>query len=215
MDTNISLLHDVYNKYPSVLSAFRFVMDNNTGNGHRYHNIHHLFYVFKYSVLFTHECSFYHSCKRKEELYIAAIFHDYEHVGKMGDDSVNIALAKNGVDKFAKANPNTGIDYEYVKYLIGCTEFPYKNEASELTIEGMALRDADMSYFFEDVSLVALYSGLRDEFGTTPKDFLTNQEKFIRSVQFNSPTYQYMWTDVYRQLRLAELNLLKKAYEIS
>lgn len=212
---------EIYKKYPSVVKAIQFVIDENVkGNFNKYHGMFHLFYVFKWAAQLSEYASNAHGL-RTEELLVAALFHDAGHVGKMGDDSINIAEAQWNVDEFSEwmkdqdpLDQSKQLDYEYIKYLIECTQFPYTKTNDEITIEGRILRDADMSYFFEDISIFAIYVGLREEFGKDMPSFLETQGGFITSIKFNTPELQLQWEEVYKDVRLKELNLLKEAYGV-
>lgn len=198
-----------YNKHPLIVKAIKYIIQNNISNINPYHNIFHLFYVFKYvnyiSKISNYECSI--------DLYIAALFHDYAHIGKMGNDSLNIQKAIVGVIEFQKENLelfNSQCNINNIAHLIKCTEYPYIIPEEDLGIEGKIIRDADMSYMFEDVSIVALYYGLNKEFGNDLEQFLNNQEKFFLGIKFYNPILQNEWLNGYREDRLLELKMLKE-----
>jgi hypothetical protein len=183
------MIQKTYNQHPLIVKAIKYIIQNNISNINPYHNIFHLFYVFKYvnqiSTLINYECSI--------DLYIAALFHDYEHAGKMGNDSVNIGKAIDGVIEFKKQNTelfNTNCNLDNISHLIKCTEYPYVIQEEDLGLEGKIIRDADMSYMFEDISIVALYYGLNKEFGNDLEKFLENQEKFLLSIKFYTEILQ-------------------------
>jgi hypothetical protein len=142
------------------------------------------------------------------ELLIAALFHDYDHAGKLGNDALNIYNAKEGLKLFYQANPEFDIDTVF--FLITCTEYPYTIPDNELSPEAKMLRDADMSYLLEDLSIVKLYSGLRKEFGISLQDFISSQDKFFNSVKFHDAYTQAKWKATAKAKRLTECEYLKK-----
>lgn len=194
----------IYTKYPVIVNAIKYINESNPGNGHPYHGIDHLFTVFKCAC----DVSEYNVCDNRPELLIAALFHDYNHLGKMGNDHANILKACDGLVEFHIKFPD--FDLAYACYIITCTEFPYVVSEEELTKEGQIIRDCDLSYLFDDLSIVKLYSGLRTEFGTTLDEFTSTQDKFFNNVKFHDEILQMNWENYHRPNRFAELELLKK-----
>jgi len=200
-------LLEIYQKYPILVKAINFInLTNQSSNRHPYHSIDHLFTVFKSCV----DVSSFSSISDQElelELFIAALFHDYGHKGVMGNDHDNIVNAIDGLNFFYAANPEFNIDI--VISLIQATEYPYVVEEKDLTIEAKILRDADMSYLFDDLSIVKLYSGLRKEFGQDLTTFINNQSSFLNNMKFYIPSNQQLW-EICKPLRLAELKLISE-----
>lgn len=194
-------LLDIYNKYPIIVKAINFINLTNPSNQCPYHGIDHLFTVFSYAAKLSE-----HNSEHRLELLIAALFHDYSHKGSMGNDADNINKALYGVQLFHEGNPD--FDLGIVTYLIKCTEFPYVVPESGLSIDAKIIRDADLSYLLEDISIVKLYSGLRKEFGFSLTDFMNSQIGFFNSVKYHDVYLQSLWLDKY-QIRVEELNLLQ------
>lgn len=195
-------LLDIYTQYPVLIDAIKYIIENNPGNGHSYHGIDHLFTVFKYAC----DVSEYNKCENRLELLVAALFHDYDHKGKMGNDNENILKACDGLSEFHTLFPV--FDLAFACYIITCTEYPYVVPEEDLTKEGKIIRDCDLSYLFEDLSIVKLYYGLRTEFGTTLEQFVSSQDKFFNSVKFYDDVLQLNWEHA-KSNRFAELELLK------
>ena len=190
---------ELYQRYPILIRALKFINLTNPSNQCPYHGIDHLFTVFEFAA---NHCD---HAEHKLELLIAALFHDYAHKGAMGGDHENILKACDGVRKFHSDNKE--FDVNYVIFLICCTEYPYVVEESDLTEEAKILRDADMSYLFQNLSIVKLYSGLRKEFNYTFKQFTDMQETFFNGLKFYDPYTQMEWT-IARKERLKELKLI-------
>ena len=196
-------LLDIYTKYPILINAINYIVENNPGNEHPYHGIDHLFTVFKYAC----DVSEYNKCENRLELLVAALFHDYGHRGKLGDDADNIAKSCAELTTFHSKFP----DFDLIKacHIIECTQYPYVIEDSDLTKEGEIIRDCDMSYMFEDLSIVKLYYGLRTEFNKTLPEFVETQGDFISNLKFYDDVLQMNWEHA-KENRLAELQLIKE-----
>jgi hypothetical protein len=188
-----------------ILNAINFLNISNPSNFLPYHNIDHLWMVYNYCQKITDMIN--NSDVKETELFIAALFHDYNHSGGKLTDNFNIDNAIEGVTLFHKAHPE--FDLNYVSYLIKCTEYPYSVLDIDLTIEAKILRDADLSYVFEYISIVKLYCGLRKEFNQTLILFLNNQFNFLSNINFYIPEFQNLWKGGIQELRLLELEELK------
>lgn len=186
-----------YIKFPILTKAIKYIIQlNNSTN--TYHNIDHLFNVFKYCTILSEQ----EIIKNELELYIAALFHDYNHIGKMSNDK----KAKEAVTTFHSLYPQFNL--EYVHYLIDATEYPYTVNENLLTIEAKIIRDADMSYIIEDISIVKLYYGLRNEFEQPLNEFLENQVKFYTNIKFYTQYMQNIWYKI-KEDKLKEIEFLK------
>lgn len=198
---------EIYKKYPILVKAINFInLNNQPANQSPYHSIDHLFTVLRSCVQTA-------SLKENEtklelELFIAALFHDYGHRGTMGNDHDNILKALEGLKLFHDANPNE-FALGTTGYFIACTEYPYVVSDELVTKEAKILRDADMSYMFEDLSIVKLYNGLRTEFRQDLKTFVDSQEKFFNSMKFYVKSNQELW-EICRPKRLYELKLISE-----
>jgi len=204
-------MNKLYQKYPILIKAINFINISNGESNHLpYHGIDHLFSVLEmcYKII-TNNISYEYDVNYKLELYIAALFHDYAHSGGKLNDSENIINALDGVMLFHKANPE--FDLNIVIQIIKATEYPYTIDENDFTLfEQKLIRDADMCYLFQPLSIVKLYSGLRTEFGTDYNTFLTNQINFLNGVKFYNDYYNSMWNTVIKQERLNELEMLKQ-----
>lgn len=155
-------MEDIYYK------AINFISKTNKSNSLPYLGIDHLFSVYKQCIKILNNIEQRDFLKQKE-LLISALFHDCDHSGGKLSDFNNIQNAIKCVETFniICKESNIELDIEFIKYLIRCTEFPYTVEDSRLTIEAKILRDADLCYLFDDLSIVKLYTGLRNEFNQT------------------------------------------------
>lgn len=196
----------IYEEYPLTLKGIKFLNENNPSNNVPYHGIDHLFEVFKFSYSISQFVT--NDEINKLELLMACLFHDYNHsCGKL-KDSENISNAIDGLTMFHKIYPE--FDLEMTKDIILATEYPYTLPDEGLTIEQKIIRDSDMCYLFNDISIVKLYQGLRTEFNQNLDDFLSNQGKFLDNVHFYTDKCQQMWSYSYKDVRKKELEMLIK-----
>ena len=197
----------IYEQYPLTLKAINFLNENNPSNNAPYHGIDHLFEVFKFSYSISQFVPDNDEIN-KLELLIACLFHDYNHsCGKL-KDSENISNAIDGLTMFHKIYPE--FDLKITKDIIRATEYPYTLSDEDLTIEQKIIRDSDMCYLFNDISIVKLYQGLRTEFNQNLDVFLSNQGKFLDNVHFYTDKCQLMWSYSYKDVRKKELEMLIK-----
>ena len=123
-------------------------------------------------------------------LLIAALFHDFDHTGKSGPDSVNIERALSALRKHLLA-----VDWQHVHEiaeLIRLTEYPYTVPCEKLnpeTAEGLSaliLRDADLSQALSPAWIQQVPLGLATEWGKSPLDVLKKQVSFHQGLHFNT-----------------------------
>ncbi len=190
--------------------ALNYININNLSNNLPYHGIDHLYSVFEssYNSIQKIKVRFYFDLlKYEKELLIASLFHDYNHSGGKLPDSENIINAIKGLTEFHSLNNE--FDLEYASYLIKCTEYPYVVNENELTLEAQIIRDADMCYQFQDLSIVKLYQGLRVEFNKTLPEFLDNQLKFTENLKFYLDFNNLEWN----KIKHKRINEIKKLQE--
>lgn len=201
---------ELYTKYPILIKAINFInISNGRSNSCPYHGIDHLFEVFKmvHNIILNNTIYEY-DVNYKLELYIAALFHDYAHSGGVLTDDKNIINALEGLYLFHQANPY--FDLSITTEIIKATEYPYSIKDEDIKLfEQRLIRDADMCYLFDDLSVVKLYYGLRVEFKKDLNEFYNNQYNFLNNVQFYNEYYNNLWNTSVKDIRLKELQLLK------
>lgn len=154
-----------------------------------YHNFRHTIHVF---------CQVYLGGKFEKlnktnmrALLIAALFHDYGHSGKMGNDKAEIAKAIMALEEHILDEDR--LKLPKIKELIRMTEWPhdYLGDESEAI---KILRDADLSQVLDDVWWQQIIFGLSEEFGETEVNMLRKQINFLSGLSFHSAwgkkTYQ-------------------------
>lgn len=197
----------IYERYPELMKIIRYINENNPSNNLPYHGIDHLFVVFETAHMIYNSEFGMLDLVNELELYVAALFHDYNHSGGKLKDSENITNAINGLRTYVLQN-GASFNVKEVEYLIRATEFPYTVADENLTVGAKILRDADMGYMIQNISIVKLFQGLRVEFGKELSTFIDEQFKFYDNMNFYMASMREKWEEVKVQ-RYAELTQLK------
>ena len=153
-----------------------------------YHNFRHMLHVFWrcYGA-----CEYYAeknpgtlSPRDCRILLIASMFHDFDHIGKAGNDDLNIELACRGLRRHLHPTDHS-CEFQILE-LIRITEFPHKEPGNMLTLSGQILRDADMSQAFSEAWIQQVIFGLSSEWGSSPRKILEMQKGFLENLEFSS-----------------------------
>lgn len=195
-------------------SAFSFITKNNNGSKNAYHNNAHLYGVFCDVIKM---CDFYEiSQNEKNTIGIAALFHDFGHNGKIGNDDVNITTSISGFYDWVefvlitKLNKKLlDIDFKLVEKLIKVTEFPSRPDPK--TILEKIMMDADMLSTYRDNWFDSVIVGLSKEYNITVEKQIENQLKFINILTFFT-VYANNIHDKYKNDLIVELNHLKSIF---
>jgi hypothetical protein len=151
---------------------------------HPYHNFRHMFHV----LWLVHDaCQFYDSVLSPRQMrtaLIAALFHDFNHCGMMGDDDLNIERAIRGLRKHVATEDQAYVDD--IAELIRATQYPNVIPSDALDLCGKILRDADLSQAFSVAWIQQVVFGLAAEWGKKPVELLKLQEPFHRSLIFQT-----------------------------
>ncbi len=159
---------------------FQAFFKNAKNLNHPYHNFRHMTHVM---WLCYCACDFYRkelTGRQMRNLLIAALFHDFNHSGKMGNDSANIKRAVAGLKKHIAEE-----DKPYFKDIVALikeTEYPPKTDGSDLSLSAQILRDADLSQAFSVAWIQQVIFGLAKEWKKEPIEVLRMQESFLRGV---------------------------------
>lgn len=151
-----------------------------------YHNFRHMFHVTwlcHTAILFYLEQGLI-TMRQARNMLIAALFHDYNHTGKTGYDDIEIELALRGLRKHILEEDRPYLE-EIESYIRG-TEFPHKIPASDLTLCGQILRDADMSQALAPAWIQQTIFGLSQEWSTPPIAILRMQQPFLSKLDFST-----------------------------
>lgn len=138
-------------------------------------------------------------------LLIAALFHDYDHMGQPGDDSINIERAVAGMK--AHLLPEDKKHETKIESLIRCTEYPHSGDPSS-NLHAL-LRDVDLAQGLSESWIELILFRLSQEKGNTMENMLEQQERFL----YNLPNQLHTnWAK--RYFSTATLNRLIEVREM-
>ena len=170
-----------------LLTALRFVVEENKACDNAYHNTYHIFNVTKNAA----EAANYYNLDSITEttLLLAAMFHDINHSGGWLSDEDNINIAFQDFGNFYEKHTNLFddfmISYEKVCNLIEITEYPHKREPK--TIEEKIIIDSDLSCYYSDNWYLSVIEGfLIKEQKLTYEEAIKTQINFIENVKFHT-----------------------------
>jgi hypothetical protein len=167
--------------------AYRYILENNTGDSNPYHNNRHCLFVFEKSTLILFDTlrkQYNIKSTDKMELGLAALFHDFNHSGGKLIDSENIKLAIAGLNDFLDKNPDINVDRNSIANIIEASEHPHKE--MELNPLQKILRDADMIGSISDNWFDVLTS-IASESNKNILDFIPENIAFLDTVEFYTP----------------------------
>lgn len=171
--------------YEGDLVAYFKVIFKTAQNLRRpYHNFRHMLHVV---WLCYQACLFYKEIltpRQKRNLLVAALFHDFNHPGMMGDDDLNIERAIRGLKKHIVLDDRG--HYEDIALLMMMTEYPPKADGETISLSAQILRDADMGQSLAPAWIQQVIFGLAEEWGQKPIEVLQLQPKFLGSLKFHT-----------------------------
>ena len=201
------ITNTVFPDCPSSALYIKGFMDKNPSKDNPYHNNYHMYsMVVRCNTLADYAIQ-RGSEVRKDELLLAAMFHDYEHSGGKLVDSQNIerairAIEQSGLLEFSQL--------EDVCDIIDVTQYPFIYEP--FTIEEKIIRDADLLQCTEAGYIYHTYYGLLEEIriknsDLTTQQFVVGQLKFLESAKFYTELPK-MYEDILKS-RILELRLIQ------
>lgn len=168
----------------NLVSYFRAIFNNAQNLRHPYHNFRHMFHVV---WLCYSACRFYRNALNKRQmrnLLIAAMFHDFDHSGILGNDDLNIARAVRGFVNYAL--PEDQKFEKEIIFLIEATEYPHRISSEKLPLSGLILRDADLAQALSSSWIQQIIFGLAEEWGRKPIEILKEQVPFQETLAFET-----------------------------
>jgi hypothetical protein len=178
----IDIIKNKDNTYPNDLTHYLKIVWMAPNATAPYHNIRHMLHV----MWDTYNGYLYYkneiSPRTLRNMLVAALFHDYAHSGKSGNDSYNIETAIHYLTLFILEEDKPFLDEisEYIK----ATQFPHL--VMELTLPGKILRDADVTYTLSDTWIQTVAFGLSEEIGISTESMLKGQETFLKSLHLET-----------------------------
>lgn len=175
-----------------------------------YHNFRHMLHV----VWLTYQgCEYYDrelSQRQMRDVLIAALFHDFDHSGMMGNDDLNIERACRAVEKHAL--PEDRRNVLVIQNLIRATEYP----PARYSVWGRLpdiLRDADLSQAFSTAWIQQVVFGLAAEWRKTPLEVLKMQHGFLSSLKLRTEWARQLFPQELIDAKIAEAQALLKILE--
>jgi len=192
----------------NLIPYFQIVFYKAKNVNHPYHNFRHMMHV---TYLCHDACQFYANTLNKRQmrtLLIAALFHDFDHRGTLGEDSLNILLAIRGIEKYVL--PDDKPYLADIIDLIQATEYPYKTASSDLPLSQQIIRDADLSQSLNSAWIQQVVFGLSVEKQKKPLEILKSQRDFHQSLKFATEWAHTLWPHELIEAKMDEAaNLLK------
>lgn len=198
---------------PLFTSAYTYIIKNNKGENNPYHNNGHLYNVF---VDVIKMCEYY-DIKGIEEISmgLAALFHDFDHNGTIGQDNINIDNSIKGFHVWYSSldeSDKQSIDVDLVEKMIRTTEFPSRPDPE--TIKEQIMMDADMLSLYRNNWFDTTIVGLSKEFKVTLEKQIENQIKFVSNLKFFTD-YATNLHNKFKEYMLRELTFLKSIFNKS
>lgn len=169
----------------NLVGYFRNVFYYAQNLSNPYHNFRHICHVL---WLCYKACKFYGtetlSKRVMRNLLIAALFHDFDHTGKSGPDSINIERAVAGLKRYIVTEDKD--EFDYISEIIESTEYPYTVLNENLSLPNLIIRDADLSQAFNVAWIQQVIFGLAAEWNKEPMEILRMQAKFYSNLKFNT-----------------------------
>jgi hypothetical protein len=195
------------NLYEGDLIRYLQVIFNHAVNlNNPYHNFRHMFHV----LWLCHEaCKFYADelTKRdKRNVLIAAVFHDFDHLGNRSPDQLNIDRAVAGLRvHVAKEDlPHLAT----IEALIQATHYPYLVPSESLELPARIIRDADVGQTLTAAWIQQVIFGLAAEWGKMPMELLEMQTPFLSHLQFSTEWARNLFPREYIEEKISEANEL-------
>jgi hypothetical protein len=201
-----------------LIHYFRAVFNHARNLRYPYHNFRHMFHVL---WLCYQACLFYGKLRltprEMRNLLIAAMFHDFDHSGLMGDDDLNILRAVRGLERHILETDKKFLPD--IELLIQATEFPYKIPSQCLDLSGQIIRDADLSQALSAAWVQQVIFGLASEWNKKPIEVFKMQGPFMSGLKFQTEWAKQMFTkdDIAGKIRETEefLELLEEEPPLS
>lgn len=193
----------------NLIHYFRVVFLKSQNIRNAYHNLRHMLHVLwlcNRAVLYYQKTETPLTQDQVRVLFIAALFHDFDHSGQLGEDDLNIERACRGLVKNI-----LGRDADLLWEILECirqTQYPHVRPSEHLTLSQQILRDADMSQALSVAWLQQVVVGLATEWSKSPVEVLRAQGGFHRSLSFSTAWANSMFPPEVIEAKIAEAEAL-------
>lgn len=169
--------------------AFRYIVNNSSSNNLPYHNIKHCVDVM--GMCMTIDNTF------DSSLFIAALFHDFNHSGGKLIDEDNIQMAIDGLtDYFYESDYLTEKEQLEAIHIIEATQYPYVIKKEDLSKKQSIIRDADLMVSLYDGFWHMAIFGLMEEMGVDDiYAMISGQIGFHDSIELCNSVSKKMYED--------------------
>ncbi len=190
----------------NLVEYFKIIVNHARNLRNPYHNFRHMFYV-----LWTcHDACLYYmangqmSGRDARNLLVAALFHDFDHSGRTGEDDLEITRAVRSFTKHCE-----GLDqrpyFADIVAIIVATKYPYKTPSSELSLSCQIIRDADASQGLDKSWIQQIVFGLGEEINLSPYKMLNKHADFLSKLTFTTEWAREIFDEAMIAERLAEV----------
>lgn len=175
-----------------------------------YHNFRHMLHV---TWLAYQGCEFYKdqlTSREMRNILIAALFHDFDHSGMMGNDDLNIERACRALRKHILLEDESHL--EEISSFLKATEYPTPANVW-VCLESSILRDADLSQAFSTAWVQQVVFGLAAEWRQSPLQVLKMQHGFLSGLKLQTQWARELFPQEVIDAKIAEANALLKILE--
>lgn len=190
-------------------NALAYVQIENPSNLVPYHNLDHCLTVVKWCGRLASITNLPE--EEEKALVLAALFHDFNHSAGQEEDSINIARALVGLNRFCDIHHVDEKIRDLAIENIRVTQFPFVFEPA--TLAQKIIRDADILQSLEPNRVEVLVDGLRKEIEVKLKrkisrsEFCENQVSFLEGIKLYTTPAQVMF-DAAKPYLFAEFTAL-------
>lgn len=187
-----------------------------------YHNFRHMLHV---TWLVYQGCEYYVdrlTPREMRDVLIAALFHDFDHSGMMGNDDLNIERTVRALDKHLLEEDSPF--FSRISKLLRSTEYPPGriniewNGDADMNVQNPflcsdILRDADVSQAFSTAWVQQVVFGLAAEWRQSPLEVLKMQQGFLSGLKLRTEWARQLFPQEVVEAKIAEAQALLKIVE--
>jgi len=202
--------------------AFNYLINHNQSKKAPYHNNKHAMFLCDsiHEILSEDNTGEDIDYTEKRELYLAAIFHDFNHSQGLRTDDDNIRVAINEFLLFTKRDDvkpiikNEPIELVKVIEIIQATRYPYIIPSKELTYQQKVIKDSDINHILELNKFFYVMIDLKDEMfnDSSWSEFFEGNTVFVKQLQFETTYMKNKYTKKI-ETSIAFINIMNDLFE--